>query len=249
MTRPVVLLLGGIDPSGGAGLVADIQTVTALGAHPAPVVSLVTVQNTKGVAYAEPVRSQLVADQSRAVMEDMDVAAIKLGALGSAEVGRTVGRLIAPVDVPVVTDPVLAATAGGALAESELLDVYRELILPNSTLATPNRREFEVLGGEAEVERWLAHGLGACLVSGGDSEDHRIRHVLYSATSRREIEAGPRLPGVFRGTGCTFASAVAARLAMGDALAGAIEHAESFVREALSQAFAIGMGVEVPGRW
>lgn len=249
MTRPVVLVIGGVDPSGGAGLAADIQTLTALAAHPAPVASVVTAQDTRGLARSEPLAAELVAAQARAVFTDMAVAAVKLGALGSAAIGRAVAGLLAGFGGPVVTDPVLGAAGGGALAEPELLEVYRETLLPRSRIATPNRSEFEALGGEPALAGWLAHGLAACLVTGGDDTGPRVHHVLYTARQRREIDAGVRLAGSFHGSGCTLASAIAARLAHGDGIEEAVAGAERFVRRALDRAFAPGRGQEIPGRW
>lgn len=249
MKRPVVLVIGGVDPSGGAGLAADIQAVTALGAHPAPVVSLITVQDTVRVLRAEPVAPELVAEQAQAVLADMAVAAVKLGALGSADTGRAVARALRDFAGPVVADPVLAASGGGRLAEPALLDVYRDRLFPLAALATPNRGEFAALGGLAAVEAWIARGLGACLVTGGDGDGERVTHVLYDARGRREMDGGPRRPGAFHGSGCTFASAVAARLALGDGLEPALAAAGEFVGRALAQAFAPGGGQSIPGRW
>jgi len=249
LKRPVVLVVGGLDPSGGAGLAADIQAVTALGAHPAPVASLLTVQDTVRVLRAEPVAPRLVADAMRAVLADMPVAAVKLGALGSAAAGGAVAGVLRDYGGPVVTDPVLAASGGGALAEPALLDTYREQLLPLSTVATPNHGEFETLGGTGAVTGWIARGLGACLVTGGDREGGRVMHVLHDARGSRDVDAGPRHPGEFHGTGCTFASAIAARLALGDGLEAALAAAGEFVARTLDRAFRPGRGQALPGRW
>lgn len=249
MTRPVVLVIGGLDPSGGAGLAADIQTVTALGAHPAPVASLISAQNTLQLLHSAPLAPDLVGAQAAAVLADMPVAGVKLGALGTAPIGNAVVELLSRFTGLVVTDPVLAATSGAALADAELLALYRTELLPRSRVATPNRREFDALGGERALPEWFAGGLAACLVTGGDGRGARVRHVLYLPEGRRQIDAGARLPGSFHGSGCTLASAIAVRLVLGDRTEEAIATAERFVRRSLEQALASGRGQHIPGRW
>lgn len=249
MSRCVVLVIGGLDPSGGAGIGADVQTATALGVHPAPVATMVTVQDTVRLWRCEPLPGALVADQARAVLADMRVSAVKLGALGNAAVGAAVADVLNGYAGPVVTDPVLAASAGGALADAALAGIYRERLFPLTAVATPNRKEFDALGGDDAVCGWIESGLGACLVTGGDGTGDLVRHLLYDARGRREVEAGPRRAGVFHGTGCTFASAIAARLARGDDVQGAITAAGEFLQRSLARAFAPGQGQEIPGRW
>lgn len=248
--RPVVLLIGGLDPSGGAGLGADIQAVTALGAHPAPAASLLTVQDTRALARMQAMAPELVVAQAEAVLADMRVEAIKLGALGTAGVGRAVAELVAKYpDIPVVTDPVLAASEGGVLAESGLMEVYRELILPASVLATPNRSELEKLAPTDGAAELLALGLPACLVTGGEGREQRIVHELHTSEGIELIPGGVRRAGAFHGSGCTLASAIAARIALGDALRDAVVAGDAFVQHAIGQAFKPGRGQAVPGRW
>src|SRR5690625_2249250 len=145
-----LLIIAGLDPSGGAGLAADVEAAAALGVHPAPVASLVTVQDTVNVSASESLAPELVVAQAEAVLADMPVAAIKLGALGTAALGLAVADLLARhPDIPVVCDPVLVAAGGGALAEDELVPVYRERLFPASVLATPNREELAALAPES----------------------------------------------------------------------------------------------------
>ena len=248
--RPVVLLVGGLDPSGGAGLTADIQAVTALGAHPAPVASLLTVQDTRSLTRMEPLSPELVAAQAEAVLADMPVAAIKFGALGTVAIGAAVARLVAKCpSIPLVTDPVLAASEGGALADNKLIGVYRERILPASLLATPNHGELERLAPTDGAAELLALGLPACLVTGGEGPGERIVHELHTAEGIELLPGGKRRHGSFHGSGCTLASAIAARLALGDGLRAAVTAADEFVQRAIGQAFKPGKGQSVPGRW
>lgn len=248
--RPVVLLIGGLDPSGGAGLAADIQTATALGGHPAPVATLLTVQDTRALTRMQAMEPGLVAAQAEAALADMPVAAIKLGALGTAGIGRAVAALAAKhPDIPLVTDPVLAASEGKALADEELIGVYRGQILPASVLATPNRSELEALAPTDGAAELLALGLPACLVTGGDGRERSIVHELHTSEGIELIPGGPRRAGAFHGSGCTLASAIAARIALGDALHDAVVGGDAFVQRAIGRAFRPGRGQAVPGRW
>ncbi|MGH8161883.1 MAG: bifunctional hydroxymethylpyrimidine kinase/phosphomethylpyrimidine kinase [Gammaproteobacteria bacterium] len=249
MNPPNLLIVAGLDPSGGAGLAADIEAATALGVHPAPVATLITVQDTINVAQVETLALELVVAQAEAVLADMPVAAIKLGALGTAAIGMAIADLLVRhPGVPVVTDPVLAAAGGGVLAESELVRVYRESLFPLSTLATPNRAELAALAPEDGASELLALGLPACLVTDGEGRGDRIVHELHTERLRL-INNGPRLKGSFHGSGCTLASAIAARLALGDELEDAVVHAGGFVQEAIARAFRPGRGQMVPKRW
>lgn len=249
MTPNNLLIIAGLDPSGGAGLAADIEAATALGVHPAPVASLVTVQDTVNVSASEPLAPEWVVAQAEAVLADMPVAAIKLGALGTAGIGKAVADLLARhPTILVVCDPVLVAAGGGSLADNELIPVYRERIFPSSVLATPNREELAALGPEGAGEL-LALGLAACLVTDGEGEGETIVHELHQPSGVRYLENGPRLPGRFHGTGCTLASAIAAGLARGETLEQAIDHAAGFVRRAVDNAFQPGKGQWVPKRW
>ncbi|HKT31427.1 MAG TPA: bifunctional hydroxymethylpyrimidine kinase/phosphomethylpyrimidine kinase, partial [Gammaproteobacteria bacterium] len=146
----MVLVIAGNDPSGGAGLAADTQAITALGAHPAPVVTALTVQDTVNAYRIEAESAQLVVAQAETVLKDMPVAAIKLGLLATAETGRAVAQLLrAHPGIPVVLDPVLVAAGGAALAEDALVAVYLDALLRLATVATPNAAESRRLAPRA----------------------------------------------------------------------------------------------------
>jgi hydroxymethylpyrimidine/phosphomethylpyrimidine kinase len=250
MNPSALLIIAGLDPSGGAGLAADIETAVALDVHPAPVAALLTVQDTVNVKRCETLAPEVVVAQADAVLADMPIKAIKLGALGTAETGAAVADLLARhADIPVVTDSVLAASGGGALAEHALITVYRERIFPRSTVATPNRAELAALAPDDGAAELLALGLPACLVTDGEGRGERIVQELHRPRGIRLLDNGPRLAGNFHGSGCTLASAIAARLAHGDELETAIVRAGAFVREAVANAFRPGKGQWVPKRW
>jgi len=253
-TPPVVLLIAGNDPSGGAGLAADIQAVTAAGAHPAPVVTALTVQDSRDVRRVQAVPAELVLEQARAVLADMPVAAIKLGLLADAATGRAVAALLREhAAIPAVVDPVLAASGGGALAEDALLDVYLKDIFPLATLITPNAAESRRLApGAADpatrAAALLKTGARYVLIKGGDEDSPEVQNHLFGPGGLHQETAWPRLPGGFHGSGCTLASAIAARLASGTDVQHAVREAERYTWTALERAWPLGRGRRIPDR-
>lgn len=252
-TTPIVLVIAGLDPSGGAGLVADIQALTALGAHPAVVATTLTVQDTRNALEVRPIDAEFVAAQARAVLADMPIAAIKLGLLGSAATGETVAALLNEwADIPVVLDPVLVASGGATLAEDALVDVMRNALMPRTALATPNRREFLRLTDKGDdTERAaaiLATGCANLLVTGGDDDTAAVRNTLYSKSHAPKQFDWPRLPGPFHGSGCTLAAAAAAGLAHDMNVVDAVTRAQQFTFDALQHAQRLGRGQPIPYR-
>lgn len=248
--RETLLLIGGIDPSGGAGLAADVLTGTAFYVHCAPVASVITVQDSHSVSLSQAVEPSLLTAQAQAVLADFRVTAIKLGALGNAANAAAVAALLDRYpNVPVVTDPVLAAGGGGMEAGPALIAAYREALIPRSTIVTPNEKEYMALEGPSTVDDWFARGLGACLVTGADSSRRgRISHRLLQPGQERVLDGGTRFVGSFHGTGCTFASAIAANLARGAPLYAAIDAAQTHVHSCLCEAYCAGTGQAFLGR-
>jgi hydroxymethylpyrimidine/phosphomethylpyrimidine kinase len=250
----IVLSIAGSDPSGGAGVQADLKTFQAFGVYGAAVVTSLTVQNTVGVRDRLDVSPALVAAQIDAVLDDLPVAAIKTGLLPDAAVVETVvARLRARPIGAIVVDPVLAATSGDALTATSTLAAIRSRLLPIATLVTPNLAEAAALTG-IEVRSPAAMrdaaialvrlGAGAALVKGGHLEE-RACDVLATAEAVHELDA-PRLAvGPAHGTGCTLSAAVAAELARGATLLDAVRAAKDYVRRALEASTAIGRGSRV----
>ena len=251
---PVVLVIAGNDPSGGAGLAADIQAITAAGAHPAPVVAALTVQDSRDMTEVQPVDPALVSAQAERVLEDMPVAAVKLGLLASAAVGHAVAVLLSRHhDLPVVVDPVLVASGGGRLAEGGLLEVYRAALFPLAALVTPNADESRrfVPGARdvgARARAILATGARHVLIKGADEDSSEVHNHLFSAAGLHREFTWPRLPGSYHGSGCTLASAVAARLAHGVEMAEAVGEAQRYTWEALDRGWQPGRGQRFPDR-
>jgi len=228
MNPPAVLVLAGLDPSGGAGLLADAEAIRAMGARPLCVATALTVQTTRAARSFKLVDAALIAESVRALLEDEDVRAIKIGMVGDASNARAI-RALLPQGVPVVVDPVLAASSGTPLFSGrprELLELARGAVL------TPNLAEAEaLLEGPADARTLLARGPAAVLLKGGHLPGPPT-DVLALPANTESFSAG-RIPVKARGTGCRLASAIAAGLARGVPVREAVIDARRYVREYL----------------
>ncbi len=244
---PIVLSFAASDPTGGAGVQADLLTLAAMGCHPLSVVTALTVQDTSGVEGLLAVDSAWVADQARRVLDDIRVAAFKLGVLGSADNIRAVAAVLSDhPGVPLVLDPVLASGRGDALASDEMIDALLELIVPRSTVATPNSLEARRLGG---VEQLIERGCRYVLVTGAHEPSEDVINTLYDARGVVREDCWQRLPGSYHGSGCTLASALAAGLANGLEVPEAAREAQEFTWQALAAGFRPGRGQWLPNRF
>ena len=251
---PVVLIVAGNDPSGGAGITADIQTITALGAHPAPVIAALTVQDTVNARRVEAVSPQWVAEQMRSVLADMPVVAVKLGLLSGAETAQAVAQVLAErPHLPLVVDPVLAAGGGAPLAEDALVETYLEELMPHATLVTPNAAEILRLAPHehdiaARAAALLQRGAQHVLVKGADEDTPDVHNTLFSRNGAPRHYTWPRLPARYHGSGCTLASAIAAWLALGCTVPDAAEKAQAYAWKTLQLGWRLGQGQVIPNR-
>jgi hydroxymethylpyrimidine/phosphomethylpyrimidine kinase len=251
---PCVLIISGNDPSGGAGIAADLQAVSALGAHPAPVITALTVQDTVNAWRVDPVDPGLVAEQARAVLADLPVAAVKIGLLADARIGAAVAEVLEEHPGPrVVLDPVLVAAGGAELAERDIEDVMMDRLFPLATVVTPNALELRRLGGEdgdraSRARRLLDTGAGWILAKGADEDTPGVDNVLFGPGDFMEVSRWRRLPGDYHGSGCTLAAAISAFLAAGAAVQRAVAEAQKYTYECLLQAYRPGRGQFVPRR-
>jgi len=244
---PLVLTFAASDPTGGAGLQADLLTLAALGCHPLSVVTALTVQDTRGVDSLDAVDAALVERQATKLLAEVKVAAFKLGVLGSAANVRAVAAIVATHPrVPLVLDPVLASGRGDALASDALIAVLLDLIVPRATLVTPNSVEARRLGGERAL---LERGCRYVLVTGTHEETKDVVNTLYDARGKVREDRWPRLPGSYHGSGCTLASAAAAHLAHGLPVADAVKAAQEFTWKSLAAAFRPGDAQFIPQRF
>lgn len=236
---PRVLIIAGSDSGGGAGIQADIKTVTMLGGFAMTAITAVTAQNTLGVQAVHPISTEMVLVQIDSVVSDIGVDAVKIGMIGSAETASAVAERLQGLDVPIVFDPVMIATSGSVLADSATIAAF-ERLMRIASVVTPNLPELEALGGEDAV---LAHGCHL-LAKGGHAEGARVVDRLI-APNEQEVA---RLDGKrfdtdnTHGTGCTLASALATGLAAGLSIKEAFEQAVRFVRIAILAAPGLGQG-------
>ncbi len=252
--HPVVLVFAGLDPSGGAGLQADIETLASLGCHAAPVITAITVQNTCRVDRFHPTAGTLVGAQAQAVLDDMPVSAIKIGILGQADNVSVIHDLLRKFpDIPVVLDPVLASGTGAALGTSETLAAIQELLIPLITVITPNSLEARTLTPGTKTlkdsaRRLLAMGVKHVLITGTHEDTPDVVNTLYDEAHPAETFTWERLPHSYHGSGCTLASAIAGLLARGLDAFTAINEAQEYTWNALNEGFQPGKGQHLPDR-
>ncbi|HEX8962201.1 MAG TPA: bifunctional hydroxymethylpyrimidine kinase/phosphomethylpyrimidine kinase [Rhodocyclaceae bacterium] len=258
---PVVMTIAASDPTGGAGAQADILTLASMGCHPLSVITALTIQDTGGVEDMLPIDADWVADQARALLEDMPISAFKLGMLGSAETVSVVAEILADYpDIPLVLDPVLASGRGDSLADDETISAMVELLLPQTTILTPNTLEARRLALDEDIEdddpdaaecarRLVATGCEFVLVTGTHAHTAQVVNTLYNDEGVVRSDSWDRLPGSYHGSGCTLASAIAANLANGLDIADAVRDAQDYTWQSLVAGFRPGMGQFIPDRF
>ena len=257
---PIVLVFAATDPSGGAGLQADIMTLSSMGCHPLSVVTAITIQDTTGVDDVNPIDAEWVADQARCVLEDMPVAAFKVGLLGSLEQVAAIAEVVSDYpEVPLVLDPVLASGRGDELVTEEMVVALKELLIPQTTILTPNsieaRRLAQEEGEEGEgpdlaecARRVIASGCEYVLITGTHENTPEVVNTLYGQSGVVRSDNWQRLPGSYHGSGCTLAAAIAATVANGLEVAEAVKDAQEYTWQTLKAAFRPGMGQHIPDR-
>ena len=233
-----ILIIAGSDSGGGAGIQADIKTVTMLGGHAMTAITAVTAQNTLGVDAVHIIPTQMVIDQIAAVVSDIGVDAVKIGMIGNADTAHAVADSLAELACPIVFDPVMVATSGAILADAHTISAF-ERLMRLATLTTPNLPELEALGGKDAL---LARSI-PLLIKGGHSDNDLIVDELHLATEQAEIWTDERIASrSTHGTGCTLATAIATGLGQGMELISSIERARLFVRLSLHDAPGLGHG-------
>jgi hydroxymethylpyrimidine/phosphomethylpyrimidine kinase len=247
-----VLILAGSDSGGGAGLQADLKTVTALGGYAATAVTAITVQNTLGVTDVLAVPADMVTAQARAVLDDIGADALKTGMLGDIAMVETVAAILdSAAGIPAVVDPVMTAKGGAALLATDAMDAVRRLMVPRARLLTPNVPEAEALTGlsisslddqRRAGEAMLALGARAVLMKGGHLHGERVTDLLLTPEGETLFESARVETRHTHGTGCTLASACAVGLAQGLPLEAAVARAWAYVQEAIARAPGLGRG-------
>jgi hydroxymethylpyrimidine/phosphomethylpyrimidine kinase len=255
-----VLSFAASDPTGGAGIQADLLTLASMGCHPLSVITALTVQDTAGVDEILVIDSEWVMDQARMLLEDVPVSAFKLGMLGSVESIAAIAEILSDYpDIPVILDPVLASGRGDELATDDMIAAMREMLIPQTTVLTPNSHEarrlalFESDEEELDLAACAKHlidlGCEYVLVTGTHENTPRVLNSLYNEDGMVQTDAWDRLPGSYHGSGCTLASAIAAALAFGQDVPQAVREAQAYTYETLKAAFRPGMGQYIPERF
>ena len=258
---PKVLSFAASDPSGGAGIQADILTLASIGCHPLSLITAVTIQDTVGIENIMALDSEWIADQARIVLEDMPVDAFKIGLLGSVETVVVIAEIIADYpNIPVVLDPVLASGRGDPLANEQIITAIRDLLIPQTTIITPNsleaRRlvlenedELEIIDLKQSADRLLQIGCEYALITGTHENTVKVINTLYDTNGVIRSDEWQRLPGSYHGSGCTLSSAIAASLAHGLPIAESVYEAQDYTWHALKSGFRPGMGQYLPDRF
>ena len=257
---PKVMTFSATDPTGGAGLQADILTISSLGCHPVSIATGFTVQDTIGVNKLISIDSELVNEQARLILEDMEVGIFKLGILGSKENISVVAEIISDYpDIPLIIDPVLASGRGDEFTDIEARNMMMELLFPKSLLITPNSLEARrLVGNEEEIEdlpiEVCANRLKeiVCeniLITGTHESTEKVINTLYSSSNQIIPYHWDRLPGIYHGSGCTLTSAISAYYALGLSIGEAIEEAQYFTWQTLNNVFKPGKGQLIPNRF
>lgn len=256
---PAVLVFAANDPSSGAGLAADTLTLASMDCLPLPVVTGVTVQNTSGVEGIMAIDSDWVADQARAILEDIPIAAFKIGVIIASDNVAAIAEIVSDYpEIPLILDPIYVSGRGDELAGDETWTAIRELLVPQSTVITPNFPELRRLADDDEDEadmteenlamRLVGAGAEFVLVTGTHAPTTDVANTLYGERGKVRTDRWQRLPGSYHGSGCTLASAVAACVARGMEIEEAVREAQEFTWQSLKYGFRPGMGQFIPDR-
>lgn len=259
-TPPLVLVFAASDPSSGAGIQADILALASLGCHPLTAISALTVQDTVGVQSVHPVSAELLEQQARVILEDMPVAAFKIGLIGSVENVLAIAEIVSDYpEIPLIFDPVLASGRGDELSDEEIISAMREMLLPQTTLLTPNapeaRRLAESDDDESEpsveicAQRLIAMGAQYVLITGTHENTPQVVNILFGPEGEIRRDTWERLPGSYHGSGCTLASAIAGCIAGGASIEDAVRDAQDYTWQTLANGFRAGMGQFIPDRF
>lgn len=251
---PSVMVFAALDPTGGAGLQADIEAIASMGGHALPVLTAIAAQDTSDVKSCNPVSAMAVIEQARSVLDDIQVDGFKVGLTGSVEIIEVIHTLLNDhADIPVVIDPICSSGAGTELTNEEQLNAMVSLLFPLSTVVTPNAVEARLLAPESDslsaaAQELMSYGCDHVLLTGTHDSSSNVVHRLYSDKRLIQCFEYERLPGEYHGSGCTLASAVAALLAHGCEPPSAVNEALQFTHAALKQAYSLGRGQLLPDR-
>ncbi len=252
--KPAILCFSGHDPSGGAGIQADIETLASHQCHTSSVITALTDQDTRNVKNLIPQKKQNFIDQARTLLADFSISAIKIGLIGSIEIAQAIQVILEENSkIPVILDPVLAAGGGTLLSNDDLTATIDNLLLPHTMVLTPNSQEARKLTGLKHLDECgmslLQRGCKYVLITGTHENSPTVCNRLYHQNELIETFDWDRLPGDFHGSGCTLASSIAASIAHGLDPYHAILEAQEYTWNALNEAYAPGQGQLIPNRF
>lgn len=251
--RPVVLSFSGHDPSGGAGVQADIETFISHQCHACSVITTLTEQDSTNVKKLIPQKPEDIIDQANTILADLPVKAIKIGLLGHHKIAAAIHSiLLQNPTIPVILDPVLAAGGGASLANEALITAIVDNLLPCTTVLTPNGEEARRLAQQDDLAECgqflLSKGCDFVLITGADEQSTTVNNQLFQASDKTEIFSWDRLKGSYHGSGCTLASSIAALIAHGLDPFTAISEAQDYTWNTLEAAYQAGQGQYNPNR-
>ena len=252
--RSCVLCLGGLDPSGGAGIQADIEAVAATGAHALTLATCLTIQNSQQTLAMQAIDAKLIQQQLSCLHADMPIHACKIGVLPNTETASVIADFLSTLgDIPVVFDPVMLASVGIHFAAQESWHTIRQELLPQVTICTPNHAELAQLSGidttpSEQAEQLFKYGIDALLLTAADEDTVDVKNILYRQDNDSISYSWPRLKAHYHGSGCTLSSALASRLAQGENLLDAVQQAQNYAHYSLERGQLLGHGQHIPAR-
>ncbi len=253
-TPPVVLTISGHDPSGGAGIQADIEAISHHGCHACSVITALTTQNTVGVKRILPQPAELVAEQINVLFEDFKPSAIKIGVIGSGETAYALHKLILNhPEIPIIIDPMLTSGTGDPLSDQTIVTGLVELLIPLATLITPNSLEARVLAPQAVElkdcgQQLAGSGCTNVLITGTHENQSEVINTLYNKSGIVNSKIWQRLDASYHGSGCTLASSIAAMIALGRDPVSAVLESQRYTWQSLASGYKPGKGQYIPRR-
>ena len=251
---PTALVFSGLDPSGGAGIQADIEALASQGCHACPLITTLTTQDTIDVKSTVTVAPALLLKQALCILEDIPIAAVKIGLVDHTDTVAVIAEILGHLPhIPVILDPVLASGADTELGNDDVHTAIRDLLLPLTTILTPNSKEARQLAPQADTldacaMALLDEGCEFVLITGTHEPTEKVSNTLYSNRRKLDTFNWPRLAGDYHGSGCTLASSITGLLAQGNEPLTAIHEAQEYTWQCLDKAYRIGKGQSIPNR-
>ena len=253
-SRPSILCIGGLDPSGGAGLQADIEAIASCGGHALPIASCLTVQNSAQTFSVSSVSAHLIQQQVSALLEDMQIAACKIGVIPNQDVAEMIADILGQLpNIPVVYDPVISSSHGSQFSDTHTIGTIKENLLASVTVLTPNLDELNAFINEecdivSKAKSLCQFGPQYILATGADDATEQVHNTLLTQDGIISEYQWPRLPNHYHGSGCTLSSALACYLSKSDDILHAVDKAQKFTWQTLKNAQQLGRGQWIPNR-